>query len=150
MKTEDFSTTFSVDQSPKDVFGAVNNVRGWWSERIDGNTDQINEEFKYQRKEVHKCTMKIIELVPNKKVVWRVLYNYFDFTKDENEWTGTTVEFDISEKDNKTQLRFTHRGLVPAYECYNICFDAWTFYITDSLRNLIVTGKGKPNPLVED
>jgi uncharacterized protein YndB with AHSA1/START domain len=150
MKTEDFSTTFLADQSPKEVFDAVNNVRGWWSERIDGNTDQINEEFKYQRKEVHKCTMKIIELVPNKRVVWRVLYNYFDFTKDENEWTGTTVEFDISEKDNKTQLRFTHHGLVPAYECYNICFDAWTFYITDSLRNLIVTGKGKPNPLVED
>jgi len=35
---------------------------------------------------------------------------------------------------------------VPAYECYKICFDAWTNYIQNSLRNLITTGKGQPNP----
>ena len=149
MKTPDFNTGFSVDQTPNEVFNAVNNVRGWWSERIDGGTEQLNDEFTYQRWDLHKCTMKLIEVVPDKKVVWLVLDNYFSFTKDQTEWVGTKIEFEISEKDGKTQLHFTHRGLVPAYECYDICFDAWTSYIKGSLQDLLTTGKGQPNPREE-
>ncbi len=89
--------------------------------------------------------MKIIEFVPDEKVVWLVLDNYFNFIKDEREWKGTKIVFEISEKDNKTQLRMTHLGLVPQYECFEICRDAWTNYIQNSLRNLITTGKGQPN-----
>ena len=149
MKTPDFNTSFSVDQTPNEVFNAVNNVRGWWSERIDGGTEQLNDEFTYQRWELHKCTMKLIEVIPGKKVVWLVLDNYFSFTKDQTEWVGTKIEFEISEKDGKTELHFTHRGLVPAYECYDICFDAWTSYIKGSLKDLVTTGKGQPNPREE-
>jgi len=149
MKTPDFTTSFSVAQTPQDVFKAVINVRGWWSERIDGGTEKLNDEFTYQRWELHKCTMKLIEVIPDKKVVWLVLDNYFSFTRDQTEWVGTRIEFDISEKAGKTQVKFTHWGLVPAYECYTICFDAWTSYIQGSLKNLITTGKGQPNARVE-
>jgi hypothetical protein len=31
MKTNAYTTSFTVDQSPDEVFEAVNNVRGWWS-----------------------------------------------------------------------------------------------------------------------
>lgn len=146
MTTSDFNTSFSVDETPDAAFKAINNVRGWWSENIEGGTEQLNDEFTYQASNLHKCTMRLIEVIPDKKVVWLVLDNYFSFTKDDTEWIGNTIEFDISEKDNKTQVQFTHHGLVPAYECYDICFDAWTGYINDSLRNLITTGKGQPNP----
>ena len=54
--------------------------------------------------------------------------------------------FEITKKDNKTQLRFTQEGLVHAYECYNICSDAWSNYVRNSLHKLITTGKGEPNP----
>lgn len=37
----------------------------------------------------------------------------FDFTKDKTEWTGTTISFDISEKDGQAEICFTHQGLVP-------------------------------------
>ena len=90
--------------------------------------------------------MKITEIIPDKKVVWLVLDNYFNFTKDKSEWKGTKLSFEISKKDSKTQIRFTHLGLVPEYECYDICFDGWTNYINGSLRSLITTGKGQPNP----
>ena len=145
MNTSDFTTAILVDQTPEVAFNAINNVRGWWSEEIEGSTDKLNDEFSYHYEDVHRCKIKLTEIVPNKKVVWLVLDNYFKFTKDTTEWTGTKVIFDITEKDNKTEIRMTHQGLVPQYECYDICRDSWTNYIQNSLRSLITTGKGKPN-----
>ena len=72
--------------------------------------------------------------------------NHFNFTKDKGEWTGNKIIFEITEKDNKTQLKFSQLGLVPEYECYDICQNAWSNYINNSLRSLITTGKGQPNP----
>jgi hypothetical protein len=89
--------------------------------------------------------MKLIEVTPNKKVVWLVLDNYFKFTEDESEWKDNELVFEIFAKDGKTQLQFTQQGLTPEYECYNICRDAWSNYINNSLYNLITTGKGQPN-----
>ena len=154
MSTSDFSRSLLVDQSPKEVFDALNNVRGWWSEEIEGSTEKLNDEFTYHFKDIHYCQIKIIESKPDERVVWLVKYNYFKFTKDKSEWTGTTISFDISKKDNKTELRFTHHGLVPAYECFEICSNAWSQYIQQSLWSLITTGKGQPNnseqPRTED
>jgi len=95
--------------------------------------------------DVHYCKMKLTEVIPGKKVVWLVLDNYFNFTEDKSEWKGTEITFEISKKGNKTEIRFTHLGLVPEYECFNICSDAWGSYINGSLRSLIITGKGEPN-----
>jgi hypothetical protein len=154
MMTSDFATTLLVDQTPEAVFNAINNVRGWWSEEIEGDTAKLNDEFTYHYEDVHYCQIKLIEVIPNQKVVWFVKYNYFKFTKDKSEWTGTKMSFEIAEKDNKTEIRFTHHGLVPEFECYDICNDAWTQYIQQSLKSLIATGKGQPNatgkPRTED
>ena len=145
MAAPDFTTTLLIDQSPADAFNAINNVRGWWSSAIEGSTDKLNEVFDYHYEDVHRCKMKIIEFVPYQKVIWLVLDNYFNFTKDKSEWTGTKIVFDIAAKGKKTQIRFTHLDLVPTYECFDICKNAWTQYIQESLYNLIVTGKGQPN-----
>ena len=145
-KNENYTTGFLVDESPTEVFNAINNVRGWWSEQIEGNTDSLNAEFDYHYQDVHRCTMKIIEFVPGKKVVWLVEKNYFNFTKDKAEWVNTKISFDVSEQGDKTLLTFTHIGLNPDYECYSICSDSWGNYIRGSLKSLVETGKGKPNP----
>lgn len=145
MSAQDFSATILVDQSPEAVFEAVTDVRGWWSEEIEGNTAALNDEFQYHYEDVHRCHIRLTEVVPAQKVVWLILDNYFKFTEDEKEWTGTHVIFEISRVGNQTQLQMTHQGLVPEYECFNICRDAWTFYVKDSLYNLITTGTGKPN-----
>jgi hypothetical protein len=145
MSKQNFTTTLLVDQTPKEAFNAINNVRGWWSEEIEGGTENLNDEFDYHYQDVHRCKMKLIEVVPEKKVVWLVLDNYFNFTKDKKEWIGTKIIFDISKQGSQTKIHFTHQGLVPDYECYDICFNAWTQYIQQSLRSLITTGKGQPN-----
>jgi Activator of Hsp90 ATPase homolog 1-like protein len=146
MNNQNFTTTLLVGQTPEEVFNAINNSRGWWSEEIEGSSDKLNEEFTYHYEDVHRCKMKIIELIPNKKVVWHVLDNYFNFTQDNTEWNDTKIIFEISEKDKKTQIQFTHLGLVAEYECFDICSNAWMQYVQQSLRSLITSGKGQPNP----
>ncbi len=146
MTTKDYTTSFLVDQSPEQVFAAINNVRGWWSGEIDGRTDKLGAEFTYRYQDVHRSTQRITELVPGKKVVWHVLDAKINFVKDKAEWNGTDIIFEITKKGDRTELRFTHVGLVPAIECYGKCAGAWGFYINDSLRSLITTGKGDPNP----
>ena len=154
MTTTDFTTTILVDQTPTEVFNAINNVLGWWSEEIEGSTNKLADEFDYHYQDVHRCKIKIVELVPGKKVVWKVLDNYFSFTNDKNEWKGNTIIFEISEKNDQTELRFIQEGLVPEYECFDICQNAWNTYIQKSLYSLITTGKGQPNgkdtPQTED
>lgn len=154
MKPSDFTTTIQVDQSPEHVFRAITNVRGWWSEEIEGNTEKLNDEFRYHFEDVHRSEIKLTEVVPGKKIVWLVKENYFKFTNDKSEWTGTSISFEIAEKDGKTQQTFTHRGLTPEFECFDVCRNAWTQYIQASLHDLIVTGKGQPNatgkPTTED
>ena len=145
MENKNFTVTLLVDQTPEEAFNAINNVRGWWSEEIEGKTENPGEEFCYHYLDVHRCKIKIIEAVAGKRVVWHVLDNYFNFTTDKSEWTGTEMIFDISAQDNKTKIQFTHVGLVPEYECYNACVNGWTQYVQHSLLSLITTGKGQPN-----
>jgi hypothetical protein len=146
MSNRNYTATISVDQSPKEAVDAIRNVRGWWSEEIEGTIVKVGDEFKYHYQNLHTCTMKFVELVPGKRVAWLVTDNHFSFTEDKTEWKGTKVVFDIAKKGDKTEIHFTHEGLVPSYECYNVCSDAWGSYIRGSLKNLIKTGNGSPNP----
>ena len=140
----DFCTTFSVDQTPEEVFVAINDVRGWWGADIEGSTDSLGE-FTYRHEDVHRCRIRVTELVPGERVVWRVVDNFFAFTEDKTEWIGTEIHFDIDRWDDKTELVFTHHGLVADYECFDVCSNAWGFYVNTSLRGLIRTGQGLPN-----
>jgi uncharacterized protein YndB with AHSA1/START domain len=144
MNDQDFTTTISVDRTPEEVFDAINDVRGWWSEDIEGSTGQLGAEFTFRGKDVHRSRIKVTELVPGRQVSWLVLDNYMNYVKDQSEWTGTQIRFDISAETGGTQIRFSHLGLVPAYECFDVCSDAWGYFIGGSLRNLITTGQGRP------
>ena len=145
MNKQNFMTTISVDQTPEEVFAAINNVHGWWSGEIEGHTDKLGAEFTYRYKDVHRSKQKITEFVPGKKIVWHVLDSHLSFVKDKNEWNETDIVFDISEEQDKTEVRFTHLGLVPQYECYGSCSNAWATLINGNLRKLITTGKGLPD-----
>ena len=45
MKDQNYTATFTVDQTPEEVFAAINNVRGWWTGEIEGSADKLGAEF---------------------------------------------------------------------------------------------------------
>jgi Activator of Hsp90 ATPase homolog 1-like protein len=145
MTDHSYTTMFTVAHTPEEAFAAINDVRGWWSEDIEGNTEQLGAEFKYRYRDVHRCKIRITESIRGEKVAWLVLDNFFSFTDDETEWKNTKIIFEISKVGDQTEIRFTHEGLVPEYECYDACSEGWSTYINGSLRALIETGKGRPN-----
>jgi len=143
-RNESFTTSIVVDQTPKEVFDAVNNVRGWWSAGLEGKSEKLGDVFTFRYEDIHESRQKLVEVVPGKKVVWLVQEASLNFARDKDEWKGTKVVFDIAKKGKKTELRFTHDGLVPSFECFDACREGWGFFIETSLRKLITTGKGKP------
>lgn len=141
----DFTTAITVDRTPIEAFDAINNVRGWWSTGIEGGTTAEGDIFVFRVADIHYSKIQVVQLAPGERVVWRVLENHMSFISDQTEWVGTEIRFDIAARGDQTEVRFTHVGLVPDYECYDACSTAWSSYIGTSLRRLIETGVGDPN-----
>ncbi|SRR6266566_3617307 len=108
---------------------------------IQGSAGKLGAQFTYRYEDLHYSKQQVTEFVPGRKVVWLVLDGGPNFVKDKTEWKGTEITFEISQKGDKTEVRFTHLGLVPEFECFSECSNAWGSYIKGSLRNLITTGK---------
>lgn len=144
MKNQDYNTSISVSASPREVFKNINQVTKWWTDDLEGSSQTLNDEFTVRFGDVHVSKQKLVELVPDKKVVWLVLDSNLNFIKDRQEWKNTIISFEIARQGNKTKIHFTHFGLLPQVECYNSCSRGWDYYIKGSLFKLLTEGKGTP------
>ncbi|QHV96687.1 SRPBCC family protein [Spirosoma endbachense] len=144
MITSNYTTSLLVDQSPEAVFNTINNVDQWWTEKLEGTSQNVNDEFTVDFPGIHVSMQKVVELIPGRKVKWLVTDSNLTSFQDKQEWTGTTIQFDITPTGDKTQIQFTHEGLVPDVECYNSCTRGWTYFIDGSLYKLFTAGKGQP------
>lgn len=135
-----YTTRFEVARPAAVVFEAINDVRSWWEGEIEGESSRQGNAFTYRYPKMHRSTQRVTELVPGKRVVWHVEDAELTFIADRGEWTGTDIVFDIAESDGKTIVTFTHQGLLPEVECYDMCSDAWGGYINGSLKARIERG----------
>ncbi|MFF8374812.1 SRPBCC domain-containing protein [Streptomyces sp. NPDC015661] len=141
-----YSTSYTVAQSPDEVFAAVQDVPAWWTGQIEGSADGLGAEFTYRHPPQHHSVQRVVAFEPGRRMVWRVTDSHLSFVSEPEEWTGSEIVFDIVPVDGGTELRFTHVGLVPDVECFGACSTAWLHYVNGSLRSLIATGEGLPEP----
>lgn len=143
-ENKSFTATIEVAKSPQEVFNLItNDVAKWWGGKdLQGNSIKLGDEFIIHHLGAHYSKQKLVEVIPNKKIVWLVTESKLDWLKkDQHEWTNTKMIFEITTKGDKTVLHFTHEGLVPEKECYAMCERGWTMVIKDYLFNFITNDK---------
>jgi uncharacterized protein YndB with AHSA1/START domain len=140
----DFSTSTTIDGSPAEVFAAILDTRGWWNIAIEGPTAQLGDEFGFEVAGLHRTRIRITDVTPNERVEWLVVENEFGFTTDQSEWVGDRIVFEVQPAHDGTKVTLTQQGLMPGQECYDVCSNAWNFFVGDSLRLLAEHGQGKP------
>jgi hypothetical protein len=141
-----YSTSYTVEQAPAEVFAAILNVPAWWTGQVEGTSDGIGAEFSYRHPPQHYSRQRVTELEFARRVVWEVVDSELGFISEPAEWTGSEIIFEITAVHDGTKLGFTHVGLMPDVECYDACSAAWIHYINGSLHSLITTGAGLPDP----
>lgn len=131
---ENFKYEFETFKKPSEIFKVLKEIPEWWSgfykETILGQSNKISDEFTFHAGEgAHYTRLRVVELVPNKSIVWEVVESQLTFVDDMHEWNGTHIRFDLKENDEMSIVTFTHDGLVPSFQCYNNCSSAWSQYL---------------------
>lgn len=141
-----YTTSYTVAQSPAEVFSAILDVPAWWTGEVEGTAAVVGAEFSYRHPPQHYSRQRVTELEVARRVVWKVVASELSFVSEPAEWTGSEIIFEITPKPGGTELQFTHVGLLPDVECYDACSAGWIHYIGGSLHSLITTGAGLPDP----
>ncbi|HLK30619.1 MAG TPA: SRPBCC domain-containing protein [Puia sp.] len=142
MENKSFTTSIEVAQAPKEVFNHILEVPKWWTKDFEGSNTKPDDEFIIHHPGAHYSKQKVVEIIPDKKIVWLVTESTLYWLKgDQHEWTGTKMIFEINAQKGKTILHFMHDGLVPEKECYSMCRDGWSKVINNHLFNFLATGK---------
>lgn len=139
----DYHTTIFVDASLDETLKKIGQVNLWWAKNFSGSAQKKNDKFSVTFGETF-VDFQVSELVPGKKVSWKVSDCNLHWITSKKEWNDTEVVFELSPDKDKTRLDFTHFGLVPEVECYKDCEIGWNGHITMSLAKFINEGKGEP------
>src|ERR1700676_5498933 len=92
-KAANYTVEIEVAKSPNDVFDYVIDVSKWWPEEFEGEIIKFNSEFVFRSGDSHYSKNKVVEFVPNKKVVW---LSTESIRKTDNfDWTGTKFIFEL-------------------------------------------------------
>jgi hypothetical protein len=146
MKTSiqtDYHASFNVNSSAREAAEAIGNVSAWWTENCQGSARKLNDIFTVSFGETF-VRFKINEMIPEKRIVWRVMDCYLHWLNDKTEWKNTSILWEISTVNDSTQVEMTHLGLKPGIECFDDCVKGWDQYVKDSLFRLLAEGKGAP------
>jgi uncharacterized protein YndB with AHSA1/START domain len=144
MENKSFTASIEVAKSPQHVFKSItSDIAKWWGGKdLEGNSTELNDEFIINHPGAHYSKQKLVEVIPDKKIIWLVTESKLNWLeKDQAEWTNTKMIFEITAQQGKTILHFTHEGLVPEKECYEKCEQGWSMVIKDWLFHFITDNK---------
>lgn len=139
---KDFHTTITVNASAEEALKKISQVNRWWKEDYKGDAGKLYSIFTVPFGDPSFVDFIVSEMIPGKKLVWKVTDCFLPWFQDKKEWNNTEVIFELSKDGNgKTRIDFTHKGLVPEIECYDVCEKGWTGHIV-TLEKFINTGVG--------
>jgi hypothetical protein len=144
MTGQDYSASTTANITAEEATERINHVADWWTASFTGASEKIGDTFTVRFGETF-VDFAVIELVPAKKIVWRVTDCNLQFIEDKKEWKNTEVIFEISSDGAATTVTMTHSGLNPDVECFETCRKGWNFFITESLQKLLVENQGMPD-----
>jgi hypothetical protein len=134
MINKKYTVAIKVSKSPKEAFSQLIQLSRWWPEEYVGGEVQINSEFIFTTGDGHFSKNKIIELVPNKKLVWLVTES---LRKADNfDWSGTKMIVALSPDGENTVITFIYDGVVLENEQHRLA-EICDFCIKDKLYNFI-------------
>ncbi len=139
-----YAAGISVNASPEQVFSHICNVPAWWATNFSGDASRLHAAFTVRFQETY-VDFTVEEIIPAEKIVWRVTDCHLYWLDDKKEWLGTAVVWNIRPQAGATAVSMTHQGLTPALPCFNDCKKGWDFYVRESLPELILTRKGRPD-----
>ena len=145
-KVENYTYSVEVETTEDKAYEALTQqIPLWWTEMFEGSSAHVDDVFTIRFGSSIYKTMRVKELMPDAKVTWYVEDSLIALPelKNQTEWIGTTIVWDIKRKEEITYLKVTHIGLNPDVECYEICVGGWVQFI-HSLKVFLETGKGSP------
>ncbi|MEE9429499.1 MAG: SRPBCC domain-containing protein [Melioribacteraceae bacterium] len=143
----DYKKSIVVKSTVELVFRALTKeIDKWWSS-AENSAAKEGLVFKVSFGEESYWNFKVLELKKSEKIIWKCVESHQDhnLVGMDEEWLNSKLYWRISEIDGKVKVDFLHEGLVSTGVCYDVCSSAWDFYIMESLKNYLETGKGKPN-----
>ncbi|WP_106144312.1 SRPBCC family protein [Flagellimonas meridianipacifica] len=146
---QDYRKSVLVNASQERVFASVTQqVDAWWSE-VDEQPNELGKIFKITFGGKSYWRFKVIELSANEHVTWECIESHQDHNIKgmDEEWLGSRLHWELTSDAEGTIVDFLHQGLVPHAVCYGVCSSAWDFYITESLKSYVETGRGMPTEM---
>lgn len=144
MTGKDYTCTIQAPVPAAQAFDKISSVSEWWGKDFEGRAREQGDAFTVRFGKTF-VDFKISDAAPGSRIVWDVVDCYIPGLKDQTEWTGTSVVWELSSSNGTTTVKMTHRGLVPEVECYGMCEQGWNFYVAKSLLQYLTEGKGLPN-----
>ena len=134
-----------IKSSLNEVYKALTTrqgLAGWWTTDTQGEGNEVGGvirfRFSVDSKEIGGFDMKVLELRPGKNVLWQV-------ADGPKEWIGTKVSFELKQEGDWTIVLFKHQDWKEPVEFMHHCTTKWAIFLM-SLKSLLETGKGTPNP----
>lgn len=144
MTTHDYHSSITADIAPQEAFDKIVRVSGWWAKDFEGKSEEPNDVFTVRFPNGDRYKVKVAEIIPNKKIVWEVIDSYQGWHNDHTEWIGTKIVWEVFPQKDGVEVKLTHSGLVPEFECFDKCSQGWDYLMQKSLSRFLTENTGLP------
>jgi hypothetical protein len=124
-------------------------IPNWWTEDFSGSAHKVGDSFTVRFGNTFKVFV-VTDLTPA-EVTWTCVDSFIDLPglKKKDEWKGNTIHWTIVADGQQCHLQIVHEGLAPEVECFEVCQQGWTSFIS-SLKQLLETKEGQPYKLPKE